>query len=257
MGTIDKRKEEFLGTIYVTNKSGRCSIIDYKGYSEVTVAFENPYCIVKCQLGQLRRGQVKNPLIPSFYDKGYIGDGKYGKRDLDAFNLWLHVLMRAYDKNFHVRNPTYSSTKICDEWLNFQNFAAWCYDQEFFGAKDSKGNKFQLDKDILVRGNKLYSPETCCFVPQEVNVLLVSNGKNRGEYPVGVTYCGRIKKFKATLSYQGTSLYLGSFKTSIEAFQAYKRVKESCIKETADKWKNHIDSKVYETLMNWEIKIDD
>ena len=116
---------------------------------------------------------------------------------------------------------------------------------------------WQLDKDILVKGNKLYSKDTCCFVPSEVNNLLIKRDNFRGEYPVGVHFDKYAGKFKAQLAINGKVKFLGRFNTPEEAFQAYKLAKEVQIKVVANKWKHLLDERVFQALMAYEVAIDD
>ena len=179
-----RKMNELLGKEFETNNFGKCFVIDYKSSKEVFVMFYDPVCIVKCHLGTLNKGQVKNPLVPTFYGKGFIGVGKYSKRDYRAFSLWRGMLRRTSCLSIQKRQPTYKDTIVCEEWLNFQNFAKWCYSQPLLNAKDDKGRYYQLDKDILIKGNKVYSPETCCFVPPVLNNLIKSKSISNGDYPI-------------------------------------------------------------------------
>ena len=148
--------------------------------------------------------------------------------------------------------------EVCEEWLNFQNFAEWCYGQKFFDAKDDKGRSYHLDKDILVKGNRVYSPNTCSFVPAEINSLVVVNKRRRGDTPIGVYYVKRNRKYTTQCCFKGSGLkYLGSYSTPEEAFQVYKEAKKVSIKLVADQWKSKIEDKVYQSLLNWEITFDD
>ena len=114
-----------------------------------------------------------------------------------------------------------------------------------------------LNKDILQKGNKLYSKDTCCFVPAEVNNLLTKSDKARGEWPVGVCFERPRGKFMAKLRINGKQKFLGLFTTPEEAFQAYKLAKEAQIKVVAEKWKHQLDERVYLALMAYEVNIDD
>jgi len=114
---------------------------------------------------------------------------------------------------------------------------------------------FHLDKDILVKGNKVYSPETCCFVPVEINILLIKNNSKRGNLPIGVSKNGN--KFQATISKGVIREHLGTFEISEEAFEAYKIAKEVYIKELADKWRGQITEQTYQALINYKVKIND
>ena len=126
-----------------------------------------------------------------------------------------------------------------------------------FNQKDNKGKLFALDKDILVKGNKVYSAETCCFVPQEINSLIISANAARGELTVGVYYEKDTCKLKVRVSIDGKLKHIGRYTCKLEAFYAYKQAKENHIKEVADKYKDVIDPRVYEALYAWTITIDD
>ena len=110
-----------------------------------------------------------------------------------------------------------------------------------------------MDKDILVKGNKIYSEDTCCFVPREINSLFVKRKKSRGNFALGVDYKKSVKKFRARCG----NKHLGLFNTELEAFYAYKQAKETYIKEVANKWKDQIDPRVYNALMKYEVEITD
>ena len=179
---------ELVGKEFETNNYGKCVVTDYKDKNNVTVMFFEPKCYVKCLTSNLRKGNVRNPMFPSFYGKGYLGVGKYDSRNNSAFRIWMGILIRLNDKSCRVKQPAYNDVEMCDEWLDFQNFAEWCHNQKDFLARDDKGKVYQLDKDILFKGNKIYSPETCRFVPQEINKLLTNRRNDRGLYPIGVTY---------------------------------------------------------------------
>ena len=116
---------------------------------------------------------------------------------------------------------------------------------------------WELDKDIIVKGNKLYSKDTCCFVPAEVNSLLIKCDKARGEWPVGVCFDKHAGKFKAYLAINGKQKTLGYFTTPEEAFQAYKLAKEAQIKVVAEKWKHQLDERVYQSLLKYTVSVDD
>ena len=254
---IEKRRDALLGKEFETNSCGKCFIIDYRGSRDVLVMFYDPIFIKTCNLANLVGGRVQNPLFPTLYGRGFLGSGEYDCiQDKEAYYLWTRLLARAYNSNYHDKFPTYKDVQVSEDWWNFQNFAEWCYSQKFFNAKDNKGNSYQLDKDILIKGNKVYSPETCCFVPSEVNNLLLSNGANRGECPLGVSRVRNTDKFRAYVS-GGYLGYLGTFNTLEEAFAKYKESKEKHIKTVAEKWKDLIDYRAYEALTKYQVEITD
>ena len=193
-----------------------------------------------------------------FYGKGRIGVGRHSlstsKRER---TLWGCLLKRCFCDKYHRSKPTYKDVEVCDEWLDFQNFAEWCNTQKFFNAKDDFGKSYQLDKDILVKGNKIYSPETCCFVPSQINSLFTYVKSIKGEHPVGVSYKKNRGKFEAYYSNRGKRVNLGHFNTCEEAFQDYKKAKEAHIKDVANEWKDRIDERTYQALLKYEVHIDD
>ena len=255
---VSNRRLELLGKEFETNRCGKCVIVDYKGWEDVFVQFYQYPNVVRCHMDSLKKGQVLNKLFPTYLDKGYIGIGAYDSvKDKEAYSLWSGMLGRAYCKKYHKKRPTYENVIVCSEWLNFQNFAEWYYKQPFFNAKDYKGKPYQLDKDILLKGNKVYSPETCCFVPPEINSLLVKCNNTRGKCLIGVRFNKKLSKYQADVRKNGDKVYLGLYNTEIEAFQAYKEAKESYIKEVAERWKDKIDGRVQQALINWEIHIND
>ena len=142
---------------------------------------------------------------------------------------------------------------MCEEWHNFQNFARWVEENIYFIDRD----KINLDKDILQKGNKIYSPDTCIFVPQKINTLFCKANKIRGKYPVGVSYSKINEKFQSKISKRNKTIHLGFFNTSEEAFYAYKKEKERYIKEVADDYKPYIPQKLYEAMYRYEIEITD
>ena len=125
------------------------------------------------------------------------------------------------------------------------------------GFENAVNGDWVLDKDILVKGNKIYSSETCCFVPPEINGCFTLRTLNRGELPIGVSKNRYGLPYKARCGYNGERVLIGNYKTPEEAFQAYKSVKMEEILRLAEKWKGKIDDKVYQALLQWKIEITD
>lgn len=194
---------------------------------------------------------AENPYFPYFLGIGYIGEGNYSSKGSNRkiYSTWLNMLLRCYDNNFYVKRPTYTNCTVDKRWHNFQVFAEW-YENNFVEG-------FHLDKDILLKDNKIYSPETCCFVPREINLLFTKSGNVRGKYPIGVHMNKRSNKLESGIKKYGKRVYLGLFNTPELAFQAYKIAKESYIKELAEKWKPFITKPCYQALINYKVEITD
>lgn len=177
-----------------------------------------------------------------------------GQSRTTAYGLWFDMIRRCY----HTRpfERTYIQCTVCDEWLEFNNFKEW-----FNNPESGYINGYQLDKDIINKGNTIYSPSTCCFVPSEINSLLTKRQLLRGKYPIGVSEFKQNKKTKyvATISKFNSKCHLGYFDTPTEAFVAYKIAKEQYIKELAEKYfqEGKITKKVYDALFRYEVEITD
>ncbi len=235
------------GEKHITNQGYEIEIIECFGKDNCTIRFPDGNIYKNRCYGDIKRGKVRNPFHPSFQGIGYMGIGKYNSVcNKEAYQSWNSLLQRCYDSNFHERSFTYKDCSVSDNWKNFQVFAEWHEKNYIVG--------FALDKDILVKGNKVYSSETCCFVPKQINQLFVKCDRARGQYPIGV-YAHKDKFiFNCT---RGKDKIRGRFNTPEEAFQAYKIEKEKYIKEVADKWRGKIAESTYQAMVNYKIEITD
>lgn len=244
-----------VGDKFKTNHCGYCEVVEYKNSADVKIRFldETNYIMDGIYAQALRNGSVKNPMHPSVHGIGFVGTGKY-KQYLSAYvkspeyTSWCSMLNRCYNPKVKEVRPTYDSAIVCKEWHNFQNFADWCNHQIGFNCG------WHLDKDILIKGNKTYSPTTCVFVPQEINALFVKSNKVRGKYPIGVSFDKSKNIFTATMSKWGNFYKIGQFRTPDVAFAAYKKEKEAYIKEVATKFKEVVDHRVTLALMNYTVE---
>ena len=182
---------------------------------------------------------------------GFNSVGKYKTHingiKTKSFIAWLNMIYRCYSKKTQERYPTYIGCSVADEWLDYQIFADW-YESQRHSSLD-----YDLDKDILVANNKIYSSETCCLVPHQLNQLLVDSGSIRGEYPQGVCLFKQNGKFVAKLRINGKRQHLGYFDCPNEAYQAYKVAKEAHVKEKTLEWQDRIASDVFDALMRWSL----
>jgi len=188
-------------------------------------------------------------------------DNKYpankDSKPVKEYDLW-HGMLRRCMPEYQNKNQTYIGVTCSENFKSYSFFYEWCQTQIGFGNTDENGSSWQLDKDLLVRGNKVYSEYFCVFVPQRVNSLLTKNDATRGEFPVGVSWHKSHKKFQSKCrTGGGERKFLGYFNTTQEAFLAYKTYKEALIKEVANEYKNQLDPRVYEALMNYEVNEND
>lgn len=131
------------------------------------------------------------------------------------YRLWKSMLERSYSEKVKANNPTYKDCIVCDEWLTFSSFRDWVEQQDWEGK--------HLDKDLLVPGNKVYSPETCVFVSRQVNTFLTDCGAARGEYKIGVCWDKSSRKFQSRCNnpFTGKQEHLGLFTCEQEAHEAW------------------------------------
>lgn len=185
------------------------------------------------------------------FEQKFCGIGFKGSIESDfhsvAYQRWKDMMYRCYSGRYE----DYEGCTVCEEWHNFSNFEIW-YNSHLQGNVP-----VDLDKDILYKGNKMYSPETCCLVPHSVNTLFLRCNRSRGEYPIGVHYDKSKKKFRANVNIDGKQQKSKGFDTVEEAFQEYKNSKEKLIKEMAEKYKDVVMNCVYEAMMNWKVEIMD
>lgn len=183
-----------------------------------------------------------------------LNDGKYPatfqRQNTKEYQLWLSMLCRCYCPKTQIRQPSYVGCTVSDNFKNFTFFHEWLQTQIGFGCLN-----YVLDKDLLVKGNKIYSETTCVLVPYVLNSLFITCARSRGVYPVGVNKSGKF--FRSRLNTLDKRKTLGFFGTPQEAFQAYKIAKESHIKLQAEKYKNLIDIRVYEALISYQVEITD
>lgn len=174
---------------------------------------------------------------------------KYFSRDdkgmSQTYCIWKAMTRRC---NYH---KNYNNCKVCEEWLDYQVFAKWLESNNFYGLG------YQLDKDLLQKGVKTYSPDTCILLPTVINGVLKDYSQNKKhKLPIGVSYNKRNthKKYGASVS-KGKQQreYLGYYATPEEASAAYVIAKEAYVKELALEWKDKIEPRAFEALMNWTV----
>ena len=252
----DVNYKDCVGKVFKSKSSGDFKILKYNDARDVEIQFVNTGFEAVVELGSIRNGEVKDLYSPSVCGVGIVGT-KYQIRVngtlTKEYKLWTGMLERCYSDTFKKKNPTYEGCEVSENFKSYEYFYEWCNEQVGFGVDD-----FEIDKDLLTKGNKVYSENVCIFIPAEINTVLTKSTASRGEYLIGVYWNKKDKVFVAQVSRnKGNPKYLGAFKTEIEAFNAYKQTKESYIKELANKWKNKIDIRAYNALMNYTVEITD
>lgn len=238
-------------------------IVDYKRWDNIDVYFpEYNWTAKNKEYSKFKKGEIKCPYEKRVYGVGYLGEGKYkvweNGKQTRVYRTWHGVLQRCYDKKFQEKYSTYIKCAVNEKWLNFQEFGKW-FDNNYY---EIEGEVMHLDKDILCKGNKIYSPENCIFVPQTINTLFTKCDNTRGDSVIGVTLTknGKYQVQCRLINPQtGKSKqeYLGLYDTQEKGFEVYKYYKEKNIKQVADCYKEQIPEKLYNGMYNYIVEITD
>lgn len=249
-----------IGLITRTKDKDIVKIIEYNSYSDIIVEFQDNYrAKVHTTFNSFKNGTIRNPYKINKYG-GILGDKYPVKTTSKEYNAWYNILVRCFDEKVKEKHPTYKECTVCKEWLYFPNFYEWLCSQENF-KKWLNGDKWAVDKDIIIKGNKIYSPYTCCLVPKNINNLFLKHDNKRGNFPIGVTQRKSDLMYEAQCKNPFNNKYItiGLYNTSEEAFHAYKKVKEKFIKQMAQQeYENgNISKKCYDAMINYQVEITD
>lgn len=247
------KRKVTVGSVWSSN-SGDIEVLSYTGSKSVYVRFINTGFETITSADQVRRGLVKDKLNKGTYGIGFNGVGEFNQclngKPTKASKAWTSMLQRCYCKKLHRRCPTYSDCSVCEEWHNFQNFAKWFYENY-----PDDGRRYDLDKDVKVIGNKIYSPQSCMFVSQVVNNFTLVRNVRSGKYMVGVSFHKRSGKLRASCknSLTGKSEHVGSFDCEMEAHLAWRKRKSEIAHELAMIQDN---DEVKQALLRWKCALD-
>lgn len=242
--------------LIITTKNVKMKIIQYDDYDNIIVEFQDEYkAQVHTGYHHFKHGDVTNPYYKNVCNIGFIGVGQYSYvTHKEIYVIWERMLQRCYDEKYQEKHPTYTGCEVCKEWHNFQNFAQW-YEENYY---EIHGEKMCLDKDILHKGNKIYSSNNCIIVPNRINMLFVKSNKSRGDYPIGCSYNKEKNKIEVNCQrYPYKRKFLGYYDTIEMAFCHYKQFKENYIKQVADEYKDLIPQELYNAMYNYEVEITD
>ena len=225
------KKEKYgVGAIFKTTEGCDIEIIEkLKGIYRVVEFKDKMKHKVKTNCSAIRRGSISNPYHPSFCGIGYFGVGEFEASingvKTKEYHVWSGMLRRCYDTAIIFKNPTYENCTVCVEWCNFQTFAKW-YNNNY---PNIYGIKFHLDKDLLQQydRNKIYSPETCVFLPQGINVFLANKKSYNTSGYIGASWHKSNKKWTSSICLfgEGKPKHLGHFTTPELASISYQQAR--------------------------------
>lgn len=259
---------------YGTNNQGsKFRVVYYKNAKNVWVEFyDHPrekVSIIKTNWGNIQKKEVTDIFCPSIQGVGYLGKTTCTNKDgkvKESYYKWYDMLRRCYNLNYHLKRPTYKDCSVYEEWKCFANFEK-DYEELLKENNFPEDIELDLDKDIIFKGNKIYSKENCVLVTKRINTLFIKSNKSRGSFPIGVYYKKKhvATPYSTSLSImengKSKKMYLGYFKTPELAFEAYKTAKENYIKQVADEYVKlgYItkESRLFRALINYEVDITD
>ena len=254
---IDRTGEEGLN-----NFGSKMVISECRKWNDIDVYFpEYDWTAKHARYQNFKNGEVKCPYEPRYYGKGYLGEGEYKVRENGKLKreylIWYSMLERCYNPKFQEKYPTYKECEVEDYLLNFQHMGEWIEDNYY----KVPGEQMCLDKDILCKGNKVYSRDACIFVPERINLLFTKRDNNRGDNPIGTTPNSSGNYMVQCSNGHSKQICLGTYSSKEEAFNVYKKHKEKLIKDVIDSYEGKIPEPFYSRLKtamyDYEVEIDD
>ena len=260
--TISEYAKGKIGEESINIQGLKMTIVSYRNFNDIDIIFENGHIKNNVRYDTFKNGQIKDHNIPTVYGVGIVGDEKISKdgKPFKEYRMWNSMLQRCFSIEEKKKKPNYINTDCCDEWLYYPNFKKWMLSQENYKTLLELDEEICLDKDIMIKGNNIYSPQTCCLVPKNINSLFTKHTRGRGVCPIGVSYQKRIGKYIARCN-DGFNheLHLGYYQNVNDAFNAYKEFKESVIKKIAqyELTKGTITKQCYDAMLKYKVDITD
>ena len=227
-----------LGDVFESNKGELAIVTSYLNKRKVEVEFigEN-ICRKSFEAVDLRRGSFKNPMRPMLYGVGYFGfcENERSKEFSKIYGIWRMMLKRCYDESQQKIQHTYIGCSVHSDWHCFQSFYGWYVSQVGFNSS------YQLDKDLLVRGIRVYSAENCCLLPTEKNMSIQSIDDKDS----GVHLRKGSEVYQANIGGKNGVKHLGTFKNKTDARNCYQKSLALKMKGFAKEYKGRVEEKVY------------
>lgn len=244
----------FVGDILCSKKLDNFEVVEYINAHKIRLkSYETGNDQIWTNVAQAKKGNIFDPLKRTVSGVGYLGIGPYKSKHNrvsdEAYNRWKNMLARCYDEQIRAKQPAYNDCTVHPDWHNFQTYAEWFYNNPYY----KKG--WNVDKDLLVFGNRQYGPDTCVLLPAEINSAMQMRVSKEDGLPNGVkmnSSCPHL--FEASSSLFNKKTYLGLYSSVDEAANAYKSFREDHIKDLVSRYLGQIDPTVYEKLMNFKVE---
>lgn len=237
------------GVVFETNNCGKAVIVSVVNTEQVIVKFLDTGFMKKVHYSALKNGGVKDPMCRSIYGIGYPGDGEFKTRTNGELNrdysVWRGIFDRCYMEPRPLKFASYSECTVHPEWHNMQNFCNW--------YRDNYIEDYELDKDIISQGNKVYGPDTCIFVHPLVNSFFSNSRVSRGDSLIGSSFNHTLGKYESYCSdtFTGKKVNLGLFDSQVDANKEWVKYKKRLCKKLIDEGYVHSEE-LRDMLINYE-----
>lgn len=238
-----------IGDVFTSKDYGEVVVLQYDNCKKIKVKFLATGFETNVESTRLRRGLIVDYIArdTKCYGKGIYDFWKFDKDIIRTkgfqkiYNVWRHMLRRCYCEDSLKKRSTYRGCTVAEEWFVFSNFYSWVV------VRNWEGN--HLDKDILVKGNKVYSKDTCVFVHPRVNTFFCF--KRDSKHSTGVYYREASGRYLASVNnpFSGKVEFLGSYGTEQNAHEAW-RIRKQELAILLAKSEYVWDSSVKEAILN-------
>lgn len=241
-----KRPSVSISDIFSNGRGNVATVVGYENSNKVSVIFAPDLHIHDFTAQNLRDGKFFDRYEPSVMGVGFVGIGSYTMKTHPIVDsAWRAMLKRCYSDEVQKVSKSYRGCSVHPDWHNFQVFAEWYTKQEGYGLG------FDLDKDLIVKGNKVYSEWTCCLLPREINSLLQLKESDR-QLPYGISV--KRGKYEVRAKLGGKTVWLGSFSYIGDAEDRYIQSKREYCKKLIEKWQGNLGVEVIDKLEGWDFR---
>ena len=247
-----------IGEINYNKYDEKMKIIEYNNSNDIIVEFVDTKFKRKTTYDKFKKGILLSPYSKTVYGVGYLGEfyNYKGVSKLKAYSYWRNMIKRCYHKKALETRPSYKIVSVCKEWHNFETFKTW-FDHNYYEVKN---DIVCLDKDIKNKNSFMYSPNTCIFIPNRINILFEKMKRektsNRSSLPLGVQWIKADKIYGCRCRDNGKNVWLGRSNDVNELFERYKQYKMKVIKNRLQEY-DEIPDYVKDIVLSYEIEITD
>lgn len=247
-------KENIVGKVFENSKGEKYEVLEELSTARFKVKFINSGYETEINKINIEIGSIKDRLTINKIKRSYGFDLSQNKYDPDTGKTVKKLAtLRGLTKEYAIWSNMVGRcnrgyAKLHEDFYTFDSWLRWAKNQKGFMCKDDKGNLYQLDSDLFSSGVKTYSPETCVFLPKELNCLCKPK-VGRTKLPRGVSKFGsKDKPYRVSISLNKVTVNLGNYSTLEEAASVSKQARINRVNVLEEKYKCFVDSVVFDAL---------